>query len=117
MKNTPPSKRKRVEHPELAHSQAYKRGDLWLDDGNVVLIAQNTAFRVHKSVLSRNSEVFRDMFTMPQPTDAETYEGCPVVHLQDSWKALGYILSALFDSGNACVSVFLLMSSGVISSP
>lgn len=51
----------------------YKRGEVWLDDGNVVLVAGGTAFRVHQSILSRNSDIFRDMFTVPQPADAELF--------------------------------------------
>lgn len=51
----------------------YERGDLWFKDGNVILIAEGTAFRVHQSLLSINSEVFRDMFSFPQPADTEIY--------------------------------------------
>ncbi|TCD68730.1 hypothetical protein EIP91_010014, partial [Steccherinum ochraceum] len=79
----------------------YERGDLWLDDGNIVLVAEGTAFRVHQSILSRNSEVFRDMFTLPQPEGTETCHGCPVVHLQDSKKELLHVLLALFDGINS----------------
>ena len=41
--------------------------ELWFEDGNVVLIAENRSFRVPKSVLARTSEFFRDMFSLPQP--------------------------------------------------
>lgn len=40
---------------------------LWLDDGNVVLVVENTGFRVHRGILSKHSDVFRDMFSVPQP--------------------------------------------------
>jgi len=69
---------------------------LWFKDGNVVLSAdfQNerkpstiALFRVHKSQLSLYSKVFDDMFN---PSDgpgleesSESYEGVPLVHLQD----------------------------------
>lgn len=60
----------------------YKHSDaFWLRDGNVVLIAEKTAFRVHQSVLERKSEVFKDMFGVPQPENAETLEQCPLVHV------------------------------------
>ena len=41
---------------------------LWFDDGNVILIAESTSFEVHKSILSSKSYVFKDMFSIPQPT-------------------------------------------------
>ena len=66
-------------------AEPYTKGDVWLDDGNIILVADdNVAFRVLKSVLARDSEVFRNMFTVSQPTENETFEGCPVVVLADS---------------------------------
>ncbi|TCD68728.1 hypothetical protein EIP91_010012 [Steccherinum ochraceum] len=111
MTTPPPAKRPRTDDPdalessssgqESARSNNYERGEVWLDDGNVVLVAERTAFKVLKSILSLHSEVFRDMFTIPQPADAEMWEGCAVVHLQDSKKDLLYVLRALFDTRNA----------------
>ena len=81
----------------------YTHGDVWLEDGNVVLVAEGTAFRVFRSVLAKNSEIFRDMFNLPQPESTEMYAGCPVVGLHDSKADLRWILKALYDSGNAYV--------------
>lgn len=82
-----------------------KHADLWFCDGSVVLQADSTLFRVHKSQLSRRSVVFSDMFTLPQPTlmtthamlADETYEGCPVVRLYDSAEDVANLLLALYD--------------------
>jgi len=82
-----------------------KHADLWFCDGSVILQAESTLFRVHKSQLSRRSTVFSDMFTLPQPpvmtTHAtladETYEGCPVVELHDSAEDVENLLLALYD--------------------
>lgn len=60
--------------------------DLWYEDGTVILIAEKTGFRVYRGLLAQHSEVFRDMFSLPQPTTAVSdtlFEGCPVVHLMD----------------------------------
>ncbi|TCD68724.1 hypothetical protein EIP91_010008 [Steccherinum ochraceum] len=78
----------------------YQRGNHWFEDGNVVLVTENTAFRVYQGILSKNSDVFRDMFTIPQPADAEKMEGCPVVHLTDTKADFGRLLTILFDVGN-----------------
>ena len=39
-----------------------RRSDLWKEDGNVVLQAGNTQFRVHRSMLADHSPVFKDIF-------------------------------------------------------
>lgn len=78
----------------------------WFDDGNVVLIAEDTLFRVHRGILSHHSVVFRDMFLIPQPEELEKIDGCPVVHLSDGQRELGVLLSALYD-GYRCVSCVL----------
>lgn len=82
-----------------------KHADLWFCDGSVILQAESTLFRVHKSQLSRRSIVFSDMFALAQPpvitTHAtladETYEGCPVVKLYDSAEDVANLLLALYD--------------------
>lgn len=72
---------------------------LWFPDGNIVLIAQDAHFRVHRGVLSRNSEIFRVMFDLPQPSDAaETYiSECPAIPLSDRKSDVDCMLRALYD--------------------
>ncbi|EMD34252.1 hypothetical protein CERSUDRAFT_97510 [Gelatoporia subvermispora B] len=55
--------------------------EFWFDDGNIILIAEDQGFRVYRGLLSRHSQVFRDMFCIPQPNAAETLDGCPIVRL------------------------------------
>lgn len=82
-----------------------KHVDLWFSDGSVVLQAESTLFRVHKSQLARRSVVFSDMFTLPQPVVStshatfadESYESCPVVRLHDSAEDVANLLLALYD--------------------
>lgn len=69
---------------------------LWLEDGNIILHAENTQFRVHRSVLSIHSTVFQDMFGIPQPQGEPTIDGCPVVHLSDSAQDVKLLLDALY---------------------
>lgn len=70
--------------------------ELWYEDGNIVLIAANVAFRVHRSILSRRSLVFNDLFSFPQPGAVETYEGFPVIHLSDRPGDLAQLLDAVY---------------------
>ena len=76
--------------------------DAWYDDGNIVFVAQQTAFRVHKSIFARYSEFFRDTFSLPQPADpgstqaAESIDGCPVVRVHESAGDIELLLRTMY---------------------
>ncbi|KAF8756440.1 hypothetical protein RHS01_04387 [Rhizoctonia solani] len=77
-----------------------KHGRFWLDDGNVVLVAKppsQTQFRVHQSVLSRQSPVFKELFSYPSRARFERIHGCPVVPLGDTEEDIAALLSAVYD--------------------
>ncbi|KAJ7604131.1 hypothetical protein FB45DRAFT_939791 [Roridomyces roridus] len=76
----------------------HRHPELWFDDGSIVIQAENTQFRVHRSILAARSPVFKDMLSFPQPLDAELVEGCPLVHLHDSAAELSVFLRAIFNS-------------------
>ncbi|KAI0365131.1 hypothetical protein BV20DRAFT_904011, partial [Pilatotrama ljubarskyi] len=69
-----------------------KDAELWFEDGNVALVARNVAFRVYKGILARRSEVFCDLFSIPNPPDAETIDGVPAVQPSDSPDDLKHFL-------------------------
>ena len=76
--------------------------DLYFDDGSVVLSANDSDgntiyFRVHMSVLRKNSPVFRDMFSMPTPVAIDQYDGVPLVHVHDDAKEMKEFLQVLYD--------------------
>ncbi|KZP19777.1 hypothetical protein FIBSPDRAFT_862475 [Athelia psychrophila] len=95
----PPANRKRAGDPSAgsAASVIPVRSNIWYDDGNVILQAESTQWKVHKSILAQSSSVFRDMFLIPQPPsdDTELVEGCPVVRLLDSAEEVEYVLQAI----------------------
>lgn len=63
-------------------SQLEHHAVFWLEDGNVILVAENMGFRVHRTILSMHSAFFRDMFSLPQPqTPGGFIEGCPDVRM------------------------------------
>lgn len=80
---------------------AVDRAEPWKEDGNIVLAAQGNHFRVHRSVLSAYSEVFRDMFDCPHPNEAENefVEFCPVIRLHDAATDVQIMLKAMYDRG------------------
>ncbi|KDR69183.1 hypothetical protein GALMADRAFT_77644 [Galerina marginata CBS 339.88] len=74
------------------------RSDMWFDDGNIVLQAGMTQFRVHRGIIARHSSVFKDMFAMAQPTGELEIEGCAVVHVMDTPQDWRNVLVVLYDS-------------------
>ncbi|TCD61649.1 hypothetical protein EIP91_008137 [Steccherinum ochraceum] len=74
-----------------------KHADLWFDDGNIVLVAGDTAFRVYRGVLAKRSEMFHDLFSLPQPEGGEAMDGCSVLRLQESAADMERFLTVLFD--------------------
>ncbi|KAF8168565.1 hypothetical protein B0H34DRAFT_64923 [Crassisporium funariophilum] len=73
------------------------RSDFWFNDGNLIIIAGLAAFKVHRGQLERHSEVFSDLFSIPQPKDPELIDGCSCVELQDCPSDVFYFLGALYD--------------------
>ena len=75
--------------------------ELWFDDGNAILSAEDKQFKVHRGMLSTHSPIFKVMFSLPQSSDSDqdqavTVQGCPVVELQDSAVELRSVLKALY---------------------
>ena len=75
--------------------------EVWFEDGNIVVIAQNVAFRFHKSVVSIHSSVFRDLFSIPRPSPTgeevdETFDGCPVVRVSDTSYDFRELIRAIY---------------------
>ncbi|CDO74887.1 hypothetical protein BN946_scf185004.g37, partial [Trametes cinnabarina] len=69
--------------------------DLWFEDGNIVLLCRDTAFRVYRGLLTRHSVIFRDLFSIAQPSTSETMESCPVVHISDPPDDLRHLLRVM----------------------
>ncbi|KAH9930859.1 uncharacterized protein B0H18DRAFT_872508 [Fomitopsis serialis] len=83
------------DQPETTTSTE-KSPTYWFDDGNVILQVGDNSFRVHTSVLSRHSVVFRDLFKLPQ-TSPDMRDGCVVVQLHDIAGDVEVLLAALYD--------------------
>lgn len=78
----------------------YTTTDFWFSDGNMVLLAGNVAFKVHRGQLVRHSDIFHDMFSMPQPEGEDgqgLLDGCPWVELHDDASDVLHLLRALYD--------------------
>jgi len=84
--------------PEKSVNNAIVRHpEFYFSDGSVVLVLENTALRLHQSVLGRHSEFFNGMWDMPQPSTPETYDGCAAVFLPDSLDDFVDIVKVLYN--------------------
>ncbi|CAL1717101.1 unnamed protein product [Somion occarium] len=100
MPDPDPPSRKRHRTAKPPSHNLIKSSKFWFPDGNIDLIAQKTSFRVHSSILSIHSNVFRDMLSIPQPNDTEQLDGCKMVHLSDTSEELTVLLSALYEGAS-----------------
>ncbi|KAG9019738.1 hypothetical protein FRB90_009608 [Tulasnella sp. 427] len=78
----------------------------WYEDGNFCFLVENTAYRLHRSLLARRSSVMADLFTLPQripdpdPDDlfkTPTHiDGIPVVKLHDKAEDFSNVLNIIY---------------------
>ena len=87
-------------------SSNLRHPELYFSDGNFLIIAQDAAkktdrihFRVHQAILSKHSQVFKDMFNLPgPPADAqEFYDGVPFVEVSDDPEDMAKIFKILYE--------------------
>ncbi|TFY71423.1 hypothetical protein EVG20_g1589 [Dentipellis fragilis] len=71
--------------------------EYWFNDGNIVLVAGSSLFKVHRGQLERHSEVFRDLFSIPQPKVQDSVHGAACIQLYDNPSDVFYLLKALYD--------------------
>ena len=73
------------------------------DDADVIIRAAGTRdFRVHKSILSLVSPIFRDMFTLPQPP-IDTFGTLPHVDVEESAETWENILRTIYPMSNPAI--------------
>lgn len=71
----------------------------WYDDGNVVLQAEDTVFRVYQGLLASRSPVFRTILETRYPLIGETYDGVRLVRVSDKALGLCYFLKTIDGHG------------------
>ncbi|GJE96790.1 BTB domain-containing protein [Phanerochaete sordida] len=92
-----------VEQARVSPSEPTQDAKWYLPDGDVVLHATDAQsairlFRVHKAILAHHSAVFAGLFTLPtNGATNETYEGAPIIQMQDDADDLAELIGALYD--------------------
>lgn len=80
---------------------------LWFTDGNLIIVAEPSGvhFKIHRGMLERHSEVFRDLFTLATPDSDRLTDksgdgdehGCASIQVYDRPKDWTCLLHALYD--------------------
>jgi hypothetical protein len=66
-------------------------------DANIIIRSSDLVdFRVHKSVLVMTSPFFKDLLSLPQPSDSETFDGLPVIRSSEDSELLDSLVSILY---------------------
>lgn len=92
------SKRMRADEEPATDIKKHTRH--WFAQGDVVLLAKDdvVGFRLHHDVLSMQSEIFKDILSLPSHAqENERIQGCSVVHLQDSSEDLETLFDIFYD--------------------
>ncbi len=58
--------------PCVDQSSPRRDEELWFEDGSLVLVARDIEFRVYKGPLVAQSGLFKDMLSLPQPSDSSS---------------------------------------------
>lgn len=94
------TKKRKVEEPADTPPLTC-HGSLWYDDGNLLVVADYTLFRVHQGVLSSHSPVLKASITMAEPSEdapKNTKEGCLKITLDDAKEDVQHLIESLYDS-------------------
>jgi hypothetical protein len=68
-----------------------------VSDTNFIIRSSDLVdFRVHKSVLATASPFFKDLLSLPQPSDSESVDGLPLVQVSEFSELLNSLVSMLY---------------------
>ena len=90
-----------MEHQEGIQSQNSPASShvepLVVPDANIIIRSSDLVdFRVHKPTLAMASPVFKDILSLPQPSDSEIVDGLPMVKLSEGSELLNSLISILY---------------------
>ncbi len=90
-----PRKRVKLEEPDRDTDEKpfQDHPTLYIEDGNVILRTGGTLFCVHKSLLSKHSPVFRELFQR----DAERFRGLAHYTMEETREDLEVLLNVIYD--------------------
>jgi hypothetical protein len=92
-------KRPRIDEPATSHTPPNftNHPTLYFGDGNVVLRCQQIYFRVHRTLLTRNSPVFHDILAERDRVGGDQFRGCTLLILDDDADDMEQLLNSVYD--------------------
>jgi hypothetical protein len=86
------------EGPEANINSATSTLELFdVPDANLIIRSSDFVdFRVHKPVLAMASPFFKDLLSIPQPSNSESVDGFPVVQLSEDSELLNSLVSMIY---------------------
>lgn len=94
------SKKRKIEENQQQQQPAC-HPSLWYEDGNVIIIADSTLFRVHQSMLSRRSPVFKALISLADRSDDErvnSKDACLKITIDDAKEDVERLIPSLYNS-------------------
>ena len=89
--------REREESQDQANLITSLPKPLDVPDANLIIRSSDRVdFRVHKPVLAMASPFFKDLLSLPQPSDSESVDGLPVVPFPEDAEVLNSLVSMLY---------------------
>ena len=77
----------------MTDAQLTKHPTLYFEDGNVIVKTGSTLFRVHRTILSKHSAVFRDLFAQ----NTQTLRGFPSLIVDDGKDDMENLINTIYD--------------------
>jgi hypothetical protein len=100
-----PDRKRARTHPDddtdnTEESKVFKDHEtLYFEDGNVILKCGWTLFCVHRTLLSKHSETFRELFAPPDAGEKpqEFFRGCLLITVDDNPADMESLLNVIYD--------------------
>ncbi|KAG9006330.1 hypothetical protein FRB93_008819 [Tulasnella sp. JGI-2019a] len=104
--SSPSLKRARTEADDFS---LYKKDlEYYFPDGAICLAATHILFRIHNDVLIRHSSVFRNALRLPGDGIDKTFEGVPILKLDDEAEDLRVLFKLAYNSPPVDVSFHVI---------
>lgn len=81
-----------------AHKWWGKHQKLYLKDGNMILVAGSTLFKVYAGLLVKESNELRNLMEGPRPPNVALHEGIEVIRVLNSETDVAWFLQAALQS-------------------
>ena len=92
-----------------------RHDQFYLSEGNILIVCEDTLFRVHMDLLRLNSPVFREKLSPQNLTRAGQVRGYPCLYLPDSQSDFTILLKVIYNTGLAILSSPFLKYSNVFT--